>query len=129
MVAEARNFPVHHRVALSKLPGLALQQRPTRSGRSTTRKTTRDGLAATMGGVPVRDHHVFEGKLDPAGLGFGERIAVKMVGAAHGDYRAPYGDYRDWDDIRSWARGSRVNSVPQAPIALSPDNDPAATQR
>src|SRR6476620_7719730 len=66
------------------------------------------GLAATMGGVPVRDHHVFEGKLDPAGLGFGERIAVKMVGAAHGDYRAPDGDYRDWDDIRSWASGIAV---------------------
>jgi hypothetical protein len=45
----------------------------------------------------VRDHKVFVGKLDPTGLGFGERIAVKWV-------RVPYGDFWDWDDIRGWAR-------------------------
>lgn len=45
-----------------------------------------------------RDHHVFMGALDPDKLGFAERMMVKAV-------QAPAGDFRDWDDIRSWADG------------------------
>jgi menaquinone-dependent protoporphyrinogen oxidase len=50
-----------------------------------------------MNKVAARDHKVFVGKLDPADLGFGQRIAVKWL-------RIPYGDFRNWDDIRGWAR-------------------------
>jgi menaquinone-dependent protoporphyrinogen oxidase len=48
--------------------------------------------------VQPRDHHVFMGALDPDKLGFAERMMVKAV-------QAPAGDFRDWDDIRSWADG------------------------
>ena len=42
------------------------------------------------------EHRVFFGALDRATLGFAERMIVKAV-------KAPDGDYRDWDEIRSWA--------------------------
>jgi menaquinone-dependent protoporphyrinogen oxidase len=45
------------------------------------------------------EHRTFPGKLDPAVLGTGERMVVKMVGA-------PSGDFRDWDAIGAW--GARI---------------------
>ena len=47
--------------------------------------------------VHARDHRVFAGSLDKADLTMAERAAVKIV-------HAPYGDARDWDEIRSWAK-------------------------
>lgn len=52
-------------------------------------------LAAEIG---ARDNHMFAGKLDHDVLGFGERSLVKAI-------RAPQGDFRDWDEIKSWADG------------------------
>ena len=43
-----------------------------------------------------RAHRVFAGKLVKKGLSFGEKAIVLA-------FRAPEGDYRDWDEIRSWA--------------------------
>jgi len=45
------------------------------------------------------EHRIFPGKLDPAVLGAGERMVVRMVGA-------PPGDFRDWDAIGAW--GARI---------------------
>jgi menaquinone-dependent protoporphyrinogen oxidase len=42
------------------------------------------------------EHKIFGGKLDKAQLSFPEKA---IVAALH----APYGDFRDWDDIRDWA--------------------------
>lgn len=44
----------------------------------------------------AREHRVFAGRLDKSRLGFAERAIVTAL-------RAPEGDYRDWDEIRSWA--------------------------
>jgi menaquinone-dependent protoporphyrinogen oxidase len=44
----------------------------------------------------AREHRLFFGKLDPGGLGLGEKLAVRVVGA-------PKGDFRDWESIRGWA--------------------------
>ena len=44
-----------------------------------------------------RGHRVFAGALALEEMGFGERTIIKMV-------KAPYGDFRDWDEIRTWAR-------------------------
>ena len=44
-----------------------------------------------------REHRVFAGALAKSEMGFAERTIISMV-------RAPYGDFRDWDEIRSWAR-------------------------
>ncbi len=51
------------------------------------------------------DHRVFAGRLTESELGAGERLVIKMV-------RAPFGDFRSWDDINDWALAiaSFVNS-------------------
>ena len=46
--------------------------------------------------VHARDQRVFAGSLDKADLSLAERAAVRIV-------HAPYGDAREWDEIRSWA--------------------------
>ncbi len=55
------------------------------------------------------DHRVFAGRLTESELGMGERVIIKMV-------RAPFGDFRSWDDIDDWARAiaSFVNSEDEA---------------
>jgi menaquinone-dependent protoporphyrinogen oxidase len=53
-------------------------------------------VAEVMKVTGARGHRVFSGKLDKAMLSFPERAIV-------GALRAPYGDFRDWDEIRSWA--------------------------
>ena len=44
----------------------------------------------------AREHRVFAGCLDKSKLSFGERAVVTA-------FRAPYGDFRDWGAIESWA--------------------------
>ncbi len=46
----------------------------------------------------ARGHVVFAGKLDKNVLGFAERAIVAA-------FKAPDGDFRDWDEIRKWASG------------------------
>ncbi|MFP5331869.1 MAG: flavodoxin domain-containing protein [Acidimicrobiia bacterium] len=47
------------------------------------------------------DHRVFAGALEQSRLNFGERAIVAAL-------RAEYGDFRDWDEIRAWARGIAI---------------------
>ncbi len=54
-------------------------------------------LSELMHATGAKGHQIFVGKLDKSELGLGERLTVKMV-------RAPYGDFRDWEAIRAWAR-------------------------
>lgn len=44
----------------------------------------------------ARGHRVFPGCLQKSLLGFGERAMVTAM-------RAPVGDFRDWDAVRTWA--------------------------
>jgi menaquinone-dependent protoporphyrinogen IX oxidase len=44
----------------------------------------------------ARGHRVFPGRLDKARLTFGERAMVTAM-------RAPIGDFRNWDEVASWA--------------------------
>jgi menaquinone-dependent protoporphyrinogen oxidase len=48
--------------------------------------------------VGAREDRVFGGRLERDELGTGERLIVRVVGA-------PSGDFRPWEDIRSWAAG------------------------
>jgi menaquinone-dependent protoporphyrinogen oxidase len=52
-----------------------------------------DQLMEATGAV---SHTWFAGKLDKDELSFGERAIVKVV-------KAPYGDFREWDEIERWA--------------------------
>jgi menaquinone-dependent protoporphyrinogen oxidase len=45
----------------------------------------------------AKAHRTFAGRVDRAELGVGERAILSLV-------RAPEGDFRDWDDVRAWAR-------------------------
>jgi menaquinone-dependent protoporphyrinogen oxidase len=58
----------------------------------------------------ARGHRVFAGRLNKDNLGFGERTIVKMV-------HAPFGDFRDWADIRSWALEIAGTFTPQEAMA------------
>jgi menaquinone-dependent protoporphyrinogen oxidase len=44
----------------------------------------------------AREHKVFAGRIDRAGLGFGERAIVTLL-------KAPEGDYRPWSDVQRWS--------------------------
>jgi menaquinone-dependent protoporphyrinogen oxidase len=59
-------------------------------------------LPELMAQSGARGHQIFVGKLDKASLGLAEKLIVKAV-------KAPYGDFRDWEDIRTWA--NRVNEA------------------
>ena len=47
----------------------------------------------------AREHRVFPGRLEKSRLTFGARAMVTAM-------RAPVGDFRDWDAIRTW--GSEI---------------------
>ena len=69
--------------------------------------------------LQARDHRVFAGRLDRAGLSLAERAAVRMV-------HAPYGDVRDWREIRSWAKtivaglSDSAGSTPPSAVTTAP---------
>lgn len=48
------------------------------------------------GDLAARDHRTFAGRIDPDALGWVERTITRMV-------KAPDGDFRDWEEVRSWA--------------------------
>ncbi len=67
-------------------------------------------LAAPLGDLRVMEHRVFVGKLDFDRLGLPERLIAKAV-------HAPEGDFRDWKDIRGWARGLAREIAGAAPLS------------
>jgi menaquinone-dependent protoporphyrinogen oxidase len=93
---EARQLVERHRAALSRLPVWLFSSGPLGTPDPQPHDDP-DRIATTaVGDLPVRGHHVFAGKLDKSSLGFGERLIARAV-------KAPEGDFRDWDDIRTWA--------------------------
>lgn len=60
-----------------------------------------------------REHRIFAGALSREEMGFGERTIISMV-------KAPYGDFRDWEAIKAWAReiAQQLNRLP-ASVALA----------
>ena len=53
-------------------------------------------VTAIVEALGPRGHRVFGGLVDKGRLGLGEKVILKAVGAAEGDYRP-------WDEIRTWA--------------------------
>src|SRR5688500_13129693 len=92
---EAKQFAEEHRGELAKRPVWLFSSGPLGAPDAQTKEDPAK-FAAPLGEVPVRDHRLFVGKLNPAELGFAERVVVKVV-------KAPYGDFRDWEAIRGWA--------------------------
>jgi menaquinone-dependent protoporphyrinogen oxidase len=95
-LVEARQFAERHQVTLARLPIWLFSSGPLGAD-DPQPPADLQHLAAPLGPVAVRDHRVFVGRLAPTELGFGERLAVKVV-------QAPAGDFRDWAAIRGWAQ-------------------------
>lgn len=55
-------------------------------------------VTAIVEAIGAREHRVFPGRLDRSRLSYAERAIVIA-------FRAPYGDFRDWPEIRAWAAG------------------------
>jgi menaquinone-dependent protoporphyrinogen oxidase len=64
-----------------------------------------DALMQTAG---AREHRLFAGRLDKQRLSFPERAVVFAL-------RVHEGDFRDWDEIRAWARAIAAE-LKQAPV-------------
>jgi menaquinone-dependent protoporphyrinogen IX oxidase len=64
--------------------------------------------------VGARAHRVFPGRLDKHLLGTEERAMVTAM-------RAPVGDFRDWDALRTWAE-----DIAEALAGLAPGTPPAS---
>jgi menaquinone-dependent protoporphyrinogen oxidase len=92
---DARTFLEANREALRKMPVWLFSSGPL--GRGSEQSDELADVRAFAGDVQARDHRVFAGKLDRADLSLAERAAVRVV-------HAPYGDARDWTEIRSWAQ-------------------------
>lgn len=80
-------------------------------------------VADILEATSAREHRVFSGKIDKSKLGFGEKAILIAV-------RAPEGDFRDWDEIESWARDiatALTTKVNRAPTDLErfPPNCPS----
>jgi menaquinone-dependent protoporphyrinogen oxidase len=56
------------------------------------------------------EHRVFPGRLVKSELSFAEKVIVTGV-------RAPYGDFRPWDDIAAWATGISESLRSRVPVA------------
>src|SRR5215207_3036856 len=107
---EAKQLAERQHAALASLPVWLFSSGPI-GGENPQPHDDPAQLAAPLGEIKVRDHHVFVGKLDFAELGFAERFISKAV-------RAQEGDFRDWDDVRKWARKIAAELQRQALIPV-----------
>jgi menaquinone-dependent protoporphyrinogen oxidase len=91
----ARQFATEHAGDLATRPTWLFSSGPTGDPPrpSADKAVSIDPIIAA---VTPRDHRLFAGKLDRHQLSFPERALVLAV-------RAAEGDYRDWEEIASWA--------------------------
>jgi len=95
-MGRAQRFVDHHAAELQDRP-LWLFSSGARHGADGAEvdDTWIEGIEHDTGAI---GHHLFLSRIDPTRLTFGERFV-----ATNKDL--PSGDFRDWDDIRSWAHG------------------------
>ncbi len=92
---DARNFLEANRESLRKMPLWLFSSGPL--GDESPKPDDLADVRAFADDVQARDHRIFAGSLNKADLNLAERAAVRMV-------HAPYGDAREWGEIRSWAQ-------------------------
>lgn len=100
-MTEARKFVEANREQLSSMPVWLFSSGPiifrNRPDEHATSEDDPSHLDELLDSTHAREHRVFGGKLDRNQLNLGERLAVRAAKAADGDYR-------DWEEIRGWAR-------------------------
>lgn len=99
-----RQFVATHEPTLRSKPVYVFSSGPL----GDTKATTDDipDARTIMQKTGAREHAVFSGRLDNAGLSLAEKAVVRMV-------KAPYGDYRAWQDIAAWAARIARETLPQ----------------
>jgi len=91
---EAKEFVDRHATALALRPLWVFSSGPLGEPlKPEEDPVDADAIAQRLG---ARSHRTFGGRLDHSHLGLAERAIVRLV-------RAPDGDYRPWDEIRSWS--------------------------
>ncbi|MDQ2689601.1 MAG: flavodoxin domain-containing protein [Chloroflexota bacterium] len=90
----ARRFSERHHATLQTVPVWLFSSGPIGTPPAPTEESP-DALRLARE-LSARDHRTFAGRIDPAALSWVERTITRMV-------KAPDGDFRDWDAIRSWA--------------------------
>jgi menaquinone-dependent protoporphyrinogen oxidase len=89
-----KQFVMRHKDALQARPVWLFSSGPIGDPPKPEEDTAASEFIAETG---AREHKVFAGKLDKGRLGLAERLVVKAV-------HAQEGDFRDWEEIRAWAR-------------------------
>ena len=105
-MGDARDFVSEHQVALAKMPVWLFSSGPlgAEDPQPSGDPQQIDELIAQS---KARGHQIFVGSLHKEKLGIAEKLVVKAV-------KAPYGDFRDWDAIRAWAREINAALIPVA---------------
>jgi menaquinone-dependent protoporphyrinogen oxidase len=105
---EAVEFVQRHRAVLADHPVWLFSSGPLGTeptdaqGRDLKVTSEPKDITGFTEAVHPREHRVFFGVLDPAGLGMGERALRKLPA---GRTLLPEGDFRDWAEIEGWATG------------------------
>ncbi len=106
-LAEAHTFIEANQAALAQMPVWLFSSGPL-GAENPQPEGDPAQLPELLDLTQARGHQIFVGSLDKSDLGMMEKMMVKAV-------KAPYGDFRDWEVIRAWAR-----EIAAALTAVSP---------
>lgn len=104
---EATEFVERHREAIAERPVWLFSSGPLgteetdKEGRDLRKASTPKELPDLKAAVHPREHRVFFGRIDPHELTLPEKAIRHLPG---GSELLPEGDFRDWDNIDTWAR-------------------------
>jgi len=128
---EATAFTREHRALLARRPTWIFSSGPVGTetvdakGRDVRQASEPEEFAELRDGIGPRDMHVFYGAYDPdaAPVGFAEQIGGFLLRMMPKTRSAiPAGDFRDWDEIESWADAihHQLAQLPDAAAAAGP---------
>ncbi|HEX5579024.1 MAG TPA: flavodoxin domain-containing protein [Candidatus Limnocylindria bacterium] len=95
-IGTAKDFAAQHAAELRERPVWLFSSGPL--GDQSLEEANPIDLPKLTELLAPRGHAVFAGALAKDEVGFAERAIISLV-------HAPYGDFRDWEAITTWARG------------------------
>jgi menaquinone-dependent protoporphyrinogen oxidase len=101
----ARRFVHEHAGELRRLPTWLFSSGPI-GDPPRPAETEPAGLDELVESAGAREHRVFAGRVERSRLSLPERAVMRVV-------RSQDGDFRDWHDIRAWARDIAAALSPQ----------------
>lgn len=104
----ARRFVERHHAELKTLPVWLFSSGPIGTPLAPTEESA-DGLRLAHE-LAARAHRTFPGRIDPAALSWVERTITRMV-------KAPDGDFRDWQAVRTWGAEIARSLAPKEVLA------------